>query len=89
MPAESVLVNVVYCHPVGHAVEAVQRCLGYRVPDPGRRTGLVLKANTAVDLAAWCPPVDEMYTVDVDVFGTPAADVLHRRRRRIIVLSTS
>lgn len=76
MPAESVLVNFVYCHPVGHAVEAVQHCLGYRMADPGRRIGLVLKANTAVDLAAWCPHIDEVYTVDVDVFGTPAADVL-------------
>jgi hypothetical protein len=76
VPAESVLVNFVYCHPVGHAVEAVQHCLGYRMADPGRRIGLVLKANTAVDLAAWSPHIDEVYTVDVDVFGSPAADVL-------------
>lgn len=77
MPTESVLINFVYCHPVGHAVEAVQHCLGYRMADPGRRIGLVLKANTAVDLAAWCPHIDEVYTVDVDVFGRPADDVLH------------
>ena len=76
MATESVLVNFVYCHPVGHAVEAVQHCLGYRMADPGRRIGLVLKANTAVDLAAWCPHIDEVYTVDVDVFAAPAADVL-------------
>ncbi|GAA2793517.1 hypothetical protein [Saccharopolyspora taberi] len=66
---ESVLVNFVYCHPVGHAVEAVQHCLGYRAADPARRIGVVLKANTAVDLAHWSPFVDEVYTVDFDVFG--------------------
>jgi hypothetical protein len=29
MPAERVLVNFVYAHPVGHAVEALHYCLGY------------------------------------------------------------
>ncbi|WP_243867051.1 glycosyltransferase family 9 protein [Actinophytocola oryzae] len=76
MVAESMLVNFVYCHPVGHAVEAVQYCLGYKLADPTRRVGLVLKANTAVDLARWCPHVDDLYTVDVDVFGQPTDDVL-------------
>lgn len=73
---ESLLVNFVYCHPVGHAVEALQACLGYRRADPGRRIGVVLKANTAVDLARWCEFIDEVHTVDVDVFTPPAADVL-------------
>jgi hypothetical protein len=76
VPAESVLVNFVYCHPVGHAVEAVQHCLGYRRADPSRRIGVVLKRNTAVDLAAWCDHIDEVYTVDVDVFQAPDPDVL-------------
>ena len=74
-PTESVLINFVYCHPVGHAVEAVQHCLGYRRADPARRIGVVLKANTAVDLAHWSPFVDEVYTVDFDVFG-PAPESL-------------
>ncbi|QUH02909.1 hypothetical protein HUO13_20690 [Saccharopolyspora erythraea] len=74
--AESVLVNFVYCHPVGHAVEALQHCLGFRRADPSRRIGVVLKADTAVDLAEWCPFIDEVYTVDVDVFGEPSPDVL-------------
>lgn len=73
---ESLLVNFVYCHPVGHAVEALQACLGYRRADPDRRIGLVLKANTAVELARWCEFVDDVYTVDVDVFTPPADDVL-------------
>jgi hypothetical protein len=74
--AESVLVNFVYCHPVGHAVEAVQHCLGYRRADPNRRIGVVLKANTAVEIASWCEHIDEVYTVDCDVFTAPDAGVL-------------
>jgi hypothetical protein len=74
--AESVLVNFVYCHPVGHAVEAVQFCLGYRRAAPDRRIGVVLKANTTVELASWCDHIDEVYTVDVDVFTPPADGVL-------------
>jgi hypothetical protein len=58
--SESVLVNFVYCHPVGHAVEAVQHCLGYREAGRDRRIGVVLKANTAVDLASWSEQVDEV-----------------------------
>jgi hypothetical protein len=69
-------VNFVYCHPVGHAIEAVQHCLGYRRAGPDRRIGVVLKANTAVDLASWCEHIDEVYTVDVDVFTAPDATVL-------------
>jgi hypothetical protein len=76
VPSESVLVNFVYCHPVGHAVEAVQHCLGYREADRDRRIGVVLKANTAVDLASWSEHIDEVYTVDVDVFAPPSPDVL-------------
>lgn len=68
--------NFVYCHPVGHAVEAVQHCLGYRRADPDRRIGVVVKANTAVDLATWSDHIDEVYTVDVDVFTPPAESVL-------------
>ena len=74
--AESVLVNFVYCHPVGHAVEAVQHCLGYRRAGPNRRIGVVLKANTAVEIASWCTHIDEVYTVDFDVFTAPDASVL-------------
>ncbi|RJQ71576.1 hypothetical protein D5S17_27645 [Pseudonocardiaceae bacterium YIM PH 21723] len=76
MSTESVLVNFVYCHPVGHAVEAVQHCLGYHAADSSRRIGVVLKSNTAVDLAHWADHIDEVYTVDVDEFGEPDAAVL-------------
>src|SRR6476469_1220879 len=76
VPAESVLVNFVYCHPVGHAVEALQYSLGYRRADPERRVGVVLLEKTAVERASWCEHIDEGYTVDVDVFEPPRHDVL-------------
>jgi hypothetical protein len=76
VPAESVLVNFVYCHPVGHAVEALQYSLGFRRADPDRRIGVVLLEKTAVELASWCEHIDEVYTVDVDVFEPPSPDVL-------------
>ncbi|WP_031468301.1 glycosyltransferase family 9 protein [Sciscionella sediminilitoris] len=73
---ESVLVDFVYCHPVGHAIEALQYCLGYKRADPRRRVGVVLNADTPAELAHWCADVDEVYTVDIDVFEPPEADVL-------------
>lgn len=76
MSRESILVNFVFCHPVGHALEALQYCLGYRRAGPDRRIGLVLTASTAVDMASWCDSVDEVYTVDVDALVRPADGVL-------------
>lgn len=73
---ESLLVNFVYCHPVGHAVEALQYALGYRRADPDRRIGVVLNSATAVRLADWCDAVDEVYTVDIDVFEPGDAGML-------------
>jgi hypothetical protein len=32
----SVLVNFVYCHPVGHVIEALHYCHGYYRADPAR-----------------------------------------------------
>ena len=64
----SVLVNFVYCHPVGHAIEALHYCHGYHRADPGLRIGLALNADTPTELAALCPYVDDIYPVSVNVF---------------------
>lgn len=81
--------NFVCCHPVGRAVEALQACLGYRRADPDRRIGVVLKANTAVELAGWCEFIDEVCTVDVDVFTPPAGGVLDHIPRKWTGSSTT
>jgi hypothetical protein len=64
----SVLVNFVYCHPVGHAIEALHYCHGYHRADPGLRIGLALNADTPTELAALCPYIDDIYPISVDVF---------------------
>lgn len=68
----STLVNFVYCHPVGHAVEALHRVHGYRVANPDARIGVVLNAHTPVELTRFAPFVDEVYSVPVDVFDAAA-----------------
>ncbi len=62
------LVNFVYCHPVGHAIEALHYCHGYHLADPDLRIGLVLNANTPVELASLCPFLEATYPVTVDLF---------------------
>ncbi|WP_216213527.1 glycosyltransferase family 9 protein [Amycolatopsis aidingensis] len=72
--SESLLVNFVYAHPVGHAVEALQYCLGYHRADPARRIGLTLHHATATELAQWAPFVAEHHPIPIDVFQpNPAA----------------
>ena len=64
----SVLVNFVYCHPVGHAIEALHYCHGYHRADHSLRIGLELNADTPTELAALCPYIDDIYPISVDVF---------------------
>jgi hypothetical protein len=75
----SVLVNFVYAQPVGHAVEALQYCLGYHAADPSRRIGVVLNADTPAEMATWCPFVDEVHTIRLDLFD-PATDARDQLR---------
>ncbi|MBB5897725.1 hypothetical protein [Kutzneria kofuensis] len=69
----SVLVNFVYAHAVGHAVEALQYALNYHAADPTRRIGVVLNADTPAEMATWCPFIDEVHTIRLDLFD-PATD---------------
>jgi hypothetical protein len=62
------LVNYVYCHPVGHAIEALHLCHGYHRADPTLRISVALNADTATELAALCPFVDAVHPVTVNLF---------------------
>jgi len=64
MPAERLLVNFFYAHPVGHAVEALHYCLGHYAADPSREVCVALNAATAVELAGFCPFVSEAFAID-------------------------
>lgn len=68
MTRERILVNFFYCHPVGHAVEALRYCLGYHAADPERRVGVALNAATAVELATFCPFVSDTFAIDHPLF---------------------
>ncbi|MEU4803793.1 hypothetical protein [Actinosynnema sp. NPDC023587] len=68
----SLLVDFVYCHPVGHAIEALHLCHGYHRADPALRIGLVLNAATPVEPAGLCPFVAEVHAIDVDVVDASA-----------------
>jgi hypothetical protein len=70
---ESVLVNFVYAQPVGHAIEALHYSLGYHAADPSRRIGVMLNADTPAEMATWCPFIDEVHTIRLDLFD-PATD---------------
>jgi hypothetical protein len=70
----SVLVNFVYCHPVGHMIEALHYCHGYHRASPSLRIGLAVNAATPAELAALCPYIDDVYPVTLDLLD-PAPDL--------------
>jgi hypothetical protein len=70
----SVLVNFVYCHPVGHMIEALHYCHGYHRADPDLRIGLAVHAGTPAELATLCPYIGDVYPVTLDLFD-PAPDL--------------
>jgi len=75
------LVNFVYCHPVGHVIEALHYANGYRAADPERRISMTLIEATPTELTRYAGFVEETYPIPVDVFDTaadhgPALDAL-------------
>jgi len=69
----SLLVNFVYCPPVGHVIEALHYCHGYHRADPELRIGLALLADSPTELARLCPYIGDVFPVTVDVFGRSVA----------------
>ncbi len=59
----TLLVNYWYAHPVGHAIEAVRHCLGYKRANPDAEVSVLLNAATPVELASWCPFIAEAFAV--------------------------
>jgi hypothetical protein len=75
----SLLVNFVYCPPVGHTIEALHYCHGYHRADPGLRIGLALNADSPTELATLCPYIADVYPVALDVFDPrPGRGLLDR-----------
>lgn len=71
----TLLLNWVYYHPVGHAVEALKVAKGYRDANRGLRVSVLLNARTAVELAEACPWIERAYPIDtreVEALGADA-----------------
>lgn len=66
--AERLLVNYWYAHPVGHALEGLRYCLGYKAANPALSISLLLNGATPVELARLCPFIDEVYAVPFTTF---------------------
>jgi hypothetical protein len=62
------LVNFVYCHPVGHVIEALHYCHGYHLAGPEVTVAVALNASSPVELAGLCRFIDACYPVSLDVF---------------------
>lgn len=68
----TMLVNFVYCHPVGHAIEALHYANGYHAADPDLRISVALNDATPTELAGLCPFIERTYPITVDVFDGDA-----------------
>jgi hypothetical protein len=71
---DRLLVNYWYAHPIGHALEGLRYCLGYKAGDPDFGVSLLLNAATPTELAQLCPFIDEVYPVPFTSFMEVAGD---------------
>jgi hypothetical protein len=71
---ESLLVNYWYAPPVGHVIEALRYCLGYKTASPHTHVSVLLNEATPVELARCCPFVDEVHAVPYRDFLVPDGD---------------
>src|ERR1700730_12058467 len=62
-PGETLLVNFWYAHPVGHAIEALRYCLGYKRANPGMQVSLALNYATPHELGRLCPFIEATYPI--------------------------
>ncbi len=62
------LVNFVYAHNVGHAIEALHLAHGHHRADPSLSISVALNASTPVELASLCPFVSAVHPVTLDLF---------------------
>jgi hypothetical protein len=72
--ARTLLVNYWYAHPVGHAIEALRYCLGYKAANPEVSVSVLLNAAAPTELATCCAFVDAAYAVEYRTFWEPDGD---------------
>ncbi len=65
MSRKMLLLNWVYYHPVGHAIEAFKVAKGLAVANEDVEIHLMLNSRTAVELSGACDWVERAYAIDV------------------------
>lgn len=73
---ERLLVNFWFAHPIGHALEALRYCLGYKAADPQLSVSVLLNGATPFELGRLCPFIDEVYPVKFTSFTDVPSDPL-------------
>lgn len=68
MGKERLLINHIYCRPVGHVVEALKFAKGYKNANKNLDVYLLLNARSAWELAKACPWIKKAYPVDAYQF---------------------
>jgi hypothetical protein len=71
---ETMLVNYWYAHPVGHCIEALRYCLGYKAADRDLSVSVLLNEATPVELARCCSFINSVYPVPYTTFEQPDGD---------------
>ncbi|SDN01574.1 hypothetical protein SAMN05660642_03802 [Geodermatophilus siccatus] len=61
---DRLLVDFFHAQQLGHAVEALQHCVGHAAALPGREVSVLLDATTPTELATWCPALSAVFPVD-------------------------
>lgn len=61
------LLNFVYAHPLGHAIEALHHAYGYHVANPSLKITLLLNAATPWELGELCPWIDAVHPIPFDM----------------------
>ncbi len=79
---ETLLVNYANWPAVGHMVEALAVARGYKQANPSVDVHLVVSRHTAVELAAACPWLTAVHTVDIRTGDSPVGPELLRHIRR-------
>lgn len=66
MSTQTLLINWLYFHPVGHAVEGFAAAAEYYAVNPDLEIHLLLNSRTPVELAESCPWVAKCYSININ-----------------------
>jgi hypothetical protein len=75
---ESLLVNFFFATPVGHVIEALHYCVGYRNANPQMDVSVALNADSPYPLATLCPAVRNVYPITHRLFPRRRDAILGR-----------